>query len=85
MSRIVRALELQGGKGYIECRINAQDRRRIDLYLTPDGERARETFRAARLGSMHRFLEVLPVEDRVHLMRILAKIHTAFEDATRKS
>jgi len=85
MSRIVRSLEEQGGKGYVECRINAEDRRRIDLCLTPAGKKVHESFRTVRLGSMHRVLEALCVEDRVHLLRIVGQLRTAFEEASPKS
>ena len=80
MSRIVRALEEQGGRGYVECRINPQDRRRIDVSLTPAGEKAHKEYRAARLRSMRESLSALPPEDRLHFMRMLRQIHHAFAD-----
>lgn len=85
MSRIVRALEEQGGKGYVRCQINAQDRRRIDISLTPTGKEAYEKYRSNRLGSMYAVLEVLPPDDRLHFMRILEQIRSAFEDRLSRS
>jgi DNA-binding MarR family transcriptional regulator len=79
MSRIVRALEEQGGRGYVECRINAQDRRRVDISLTSAGEKAHNEYRSARLGSILHILSVLNLEDRTHFMRILRQIHVAFD------
>lgn len=78
MSRIVRALEEQGGRGYVACKINPQDRRRIDVSLTPDGTKAFQTYRAARLGSMQEILTVLGPDDRMNFMRILREIRNAF-------
>ena len=78
MSRIVRALEEQGGRGYVECRINPQDRRRIDVYLTEAGQKSYDAFRAIRLSSMYKILDILPSEDRSQFMRILRKIRNAF-------
>ncbi len=81
MSRIVRALEEQGGRGYVECKINAQDRRRIDISLTKVGREVHESYRSARFGSMVRVLSVLNQDDRTRFMSILGQIHTAFSEA----
>ena len=79
MSRIVRALEEQGGKAYVSCQINPQDRRRIDLFLTDTGREAYEKYRNARLSSIGEVLTVLRPEDRFEFMRMLREIHSAFE------
>jgi len=79
MSRIVRSLEQQGGKGYIMCAINPEDRRRIDLELTNNGKEAYEQYRTNRLASIYTILTSLPPEDRLHFMRILGQIRKAFE------
>ena len=79
MSRIVRALEEQGGKGYLACRINVQDRRRIDLSLTETGREAYNKYRNARLSSMYESLNAIPPEDRFQFMRIVRQIHSAFK------
>lgn len=78
MSRIVRALEEQGGRGYVECKINPDDRRRIDISLTGAGRVAYEKFRTARLSSMYEVLAVLGPDDRKHFMRTLRQIREAF-------
>ena len=85
MSRIIRALEEQGGRGYVECKINPQDRRRIDVYLTETGQKAYDTYRSVRLSSMYKILEILPPEDRLNFMRILNLIRTAFEKKIREA
>lgn len=80
MSRIVRALEEQGGQGFVECKINPHDRRRIDVSLTAAGKGAHEKYRATRLRSMHQVLEVLNHKDREDFMRILRQIRNAFAE-----
>lgn len=79
MSRIVRALEEQGGRGYVECKINPRDRRRIDVTLTSAGTKAYQAYRSARLGSMHEILSSLGPDDRLHFMRILGQIRDSFQ------
>lgn len=80
MSRIVRSLEKESGKGFVACMINAKDRRRIDVSLTDSGRAAHENFRAARLSSMHQILSILSPEDRLHLMRIVRQLRTALKE-----
>ena len=79
MSRIIRALEEQGGKGFLASKINAEDRRRIDISLTDSGRAAYEDYRSIRIRSMQEVLSVLPPPDRSHFMRILGQIRAAFE------
>ncbi len=80
MSRIIRALEEQGGRGYVDCQINPQDRRRINVTLTDGGMTAYQIYRSARLGSMHDLLLILDHDDRLSFMRILREIRVAFEE-----
>jgi len=84
MSRIVRALEQQGGKGYIECKINPMDRRRIDLFITDIGHKAHDTYRAARLRTMYRVLEALDSRDRIEFMRMMNVIRLATTEKKKK-
>ena len=79
MSRIVRALEEHGGRGYVVCNINAEDRRRVNVSLTKRGASAHEKYKVARLESMHAVLDVLKPDDRTHFMRILRAIRERFE------
>ena len=78
MSRIVRSLEEQGGRGYVECSINPQDRRRVDISLTDAGRQAYEKFRTVRLTSMYTTLQALVPKDRLEFMRMLRQIRAAF-------
>jgi DNA-binding MarR family transcriptional regulator len=78
MSRIVRALEKRGGKGYISCEINAEDRRRIDLFLTESGREAHAKYRDARMRSIGNVLTVLAPDDRFEFMRMMRQLRDAF-------
>jgi DNA-binding MarR family transcriptional regulator len=78
MSRVVRSLEREGGRGYVDCRINPDDRRCVDLWLTKEGREAYTAYRAARLASMKQFLTVLEPADRPEFMRMLSVIRLAF-------
>lgn len=81
MSRIIRSLEVEGGRGYVECKINPKDRRRINVSLTDSGTKVLNAFRHARLASFYTVLEALDPSDRTEFMRMLKRIRDAFEDA----
>jgi DNA-binding MarR family transcriptional regulator len=74
MSRVIRSLESKGGKSLIHCRINAQDKRKIDVELTPAGREAHRSYREVKLGSIQKMLEVLNERDCNELIRILRLI-----------
>ncbi|MCP4590203.1 MAG: MarR family transcriptional regulator [bacterium] len=71
MSRVVRALEDKPSSPLIECQINPQDRRRIDVTLTAAGRKAHTAYREARLGLTKELLREMSVEDREEFMRLL--------------
>lgn len=75
MSRVIRSLESKTAKPLIRCQINAQDKRRVDVYLTDAGHKARDEYRAARLKESVRILGYLSGRDRREFMRILSQIH----------
>ena len=84
MSRIIRALENREGGAYIKCRINADDRRRVDVSLTGEGEKAHQAYRESRFSSMLQILSGLEPDDRIQFIRILRTISKniqAFLDA----
>jgi DNA-binding MarR family transcriptional regulator len=74
MSRIVRSLEDKGGEAYIKCTINPQDRRKIDVVITPAGRKALSAYREERLGATMKVLSILEPPERDELMRIFRKI-----------
>jgi DNA-binding MarR family transcriptional regulator len=81
MSRIIRALEVQGGKGFVSGTINKVDRRRINVSLSDAGRKAHQEYQERHLKSMVDVLSVLSPTDRTNFMRILGQIRGAFQIA----
>ena len=80
MSRIVKGLEDRTPKSYIHCSINAKDRRRIDVAITPEGRSAYEKYRSTRLSSTLDTLSALSPKDLNDFMRVLRKIKQRISD-----
>src|SRR3954462_15253134 len=73
MSRIIRALENRD-RPLIACRINAQDKRKIDVALTPAGVAAFQEYQASRVRTISGLLAGLAVDDLQHLQSLLRKL-----------
>lgn len=76
MSRIIRSLEGRD-RPLITCRINANDKRKIDVGLTPAGEKALLDYRGARVRGITDLLHRLPEEDLEGLQGLLDKLQSA--------
>ena len=74
MSRIIRSLENKGDGPLIDCKINQEDKRKIDVELTPAGVQAHKAYRELKLGSIEKILLGLSDQDRQDFMRILRQI-----------
>jgi DNA-binding MarR family transcriptional regulator len=74
MSRIIRSLESRE-RPYITCRINPQDKRKIDVCLTSAGEKALLDYQGARIHGITEMLAKLPEDDVEELSRLLDKLH----------
>jgi DNA-binding MarR family transcriptional regulator len=74
MSRVIRALENRE-RPLILCRINPQDKRKIDVCLTPAGEKTLQDYRGVRVGRIVGLLRNLPDEEQEDLVRLLDKLH----------
>lgn len=83
MSRVIRGLEDKSGTAYITCSINPDDRRKIDVTITPEGLSALEAYRSARMSSIIRILASLDVEERTEFMRLLRKIRDSVSKAMK--
>ena len=81
MSRVIRALESKGDEPLIACKINLQDKRKIDVELTPSGEKAHQAYRQMKLGSIEKMLLGLSEHDRGEFMRILRLIREQMRKA----
>jgi DNA-binding MarR family transcriptional regulator len=73
MSRIIRALETRDHP-LIACRINPQDKRKIDVALTPAGVVAFQDYQTVRVRTISGLLHNLTDEDREDLQRLLEKL-----------
>jgi DNA-binding MarR family transcriptional regulator len=78
MSRIIRALEARD-RPFITCRINAQDKRKIDVALTPAGVQAFRDYQSSRVRGITALLNRLPEDDLDDLQRLLVRIQEALE------
>src|SRR5437763_4813175 len=74
MSRVIRSLEGRD-RPLISCRINARDKRRIDVCLTPAGEKALLEYQGARVGRIVDLLRNLSEEDQDDLVRLLERLN----------
>ncbi len=80
MSRVIRSLESKGDEPLIVCRINSQDKRKVDVELSPAGETAYQAYRKSKLGSLEQMLRALSDHDRDEFMRILRLIRRQGQD-----
>ena len=78
MSRIIRSLEARE-RPMIACRINPHDKRKIDVCLTPAGEKALQEYRVPRVRGIADLLTRLSEEDLEELSRLLDKMHAALD------
>ena len=78
MSRIIRSLE-DRERPLIGCRINPSDKRKIDVCLTPAGEKAVQDYRMPRIRAIADLLGRLPEEDLDELSRLLEKLHATLD------
>jgi DNA-binding MarR family transcriptional regulator len=73
MSRIIRALENRD-RPFIACRINPQDKRKIDVCLTTAGEKALQDYQGQRVRGIADLLRRLPQEDLDDIQLLLDKL-----------
>ncbi len=78
MSRVIRSLENRE-RPLIQCRINPRDKRKIDVCLTPFGDKSLLDYQGARVGRIVELLQDLADEDQEELIRALAKLHGLLE------
>jgi DNA-binding MarR family transcriptional regulator len=78
MSRIIRSLEARD-RPLIACRINPQDKRKIDVELTPAGQSAFADYQSARIAGIARLVGQLPEEDLEDLDRLVDRLQDLLE------
>jgi DNA-binding MarR family transcriptional regulator len=79
MSRIIRSLETGFEKPLIRCELNQTDKRKIDVTLTPEGNRLYSEFRGARLAKTVDTLQHLTDKDRQEFVRICRQIRETYQ------
>jgi DNA-binding MarR family transcriptional regulator len=72
MSRVIRSLE-EREHPLISCQINPRDKRKIDVCLTAEGERALQEHQTLYLGAINKLLDRLGEEELECLGHVLAK------------
>ena len=82
MSRVLKALEQRYDEKLVLCSINPQDKRKIDVSITPKGRRAVGAYRKAKIAASIRSLDSLSNRDLANLSAILHKIGLALDKGT---
>ncbi len=78
MSRVIRSLENRE-RPYIQCQINTRDKRKIDVGLTPFGEKSLVDYQAKRVGRIVERLGNLNDEEQEDMLRSLHRLHSLLE------
>lgn len=78
MSRIIRSLEARA-QPLITCRINPTDKRKIDVCMTNDGQKALLDYESLRVQRIAELLRNLPEEEQEELARMLDKLRSLLE------
>jgi DNA-binding MarR family transcriptional regulator len=73
MSRVIRSLE-EREQPLISCQINPRDKRKIDVCLTIEGERALQEHQTLYVGAINKLLARLNEDDLECLSNVLGKI-----------
>lgn len=74
---MARLIEQMKEKGLIRHKIDADERRAHELYLTPKGASLVERVRSIALGHSARFFGVLSESEQAELLRVLMKLYEA--------
>ncbi len=80
MSRTIKALEQRYDEKLVLCSINADDKRKIDVSITPRGHKALEAYVRSKISSTIRALRTLEDREVREQMRLLEKVHDAVEE-----
>jgi DNA-binding MarR family transcriptional regulator len=74
-SAMARLIDQMKRNGLIEQKVDAQERRAHELYLTPKGEKLVDEVRRIAQDQSDRFFSVLEEPDRADLLRILMTLY----------
>ncbi len=79
MSRIIRSLENDFDAPLIRCELNQDDKRKIDVRLTPDGRTAYSDFISSRIGRTLELLSRLTEKDRLDFIRVCGQMRKLYD------
>jgi len=79
MSRVLKALEQRYDEKLVICSINPEDKRKIDVSITPKGRRAVNAYRRAKIKASIDALHSLSDQALVSLSEIMVKIGRAYD------
>ncbi|MBL7140344.1 MAG: MarR family transcriptional regulator [Planctomycetes bacterium] len=79
MSRVLKALEQRYEEKLVICSINPEDKRKIDVSITPKGRRAVNAYRRSKIKTSIEALHSLSDQDLVCLSEIMTKIERAYD------
>jgi DNA-binding MarR family transcriptional regulator len=75
MSRVLRSLEMRE-RPLVVCCLNQGDKRKIDVCITPTGEKAHHDYQAARVRRIVEVVRDLSDEEQEELSRLLHRLHS---------
>ncbi|MFO0965163.1 MAG: MarR family transcriptional regulator [Gemmataceae bacterium] len=78
MSRVIRSLENRE-RPLIQCRINPRDKRKIDVCLTPHGEKTLLEYQDTRVGRIVQRLQNVGEDDQEEMIRVLNKLRALLD------
>lgn len=84
MSRIIRSLENKGTKRLVECQLNGEDKRRIDVVITNDGRSAQRDYRNLRRQANLDILSDLAPTDVKDVSRLLDRFSQIMSDLSQR-
>ena len=77
MSRIIRSLENKAGAKLIECSLNPNDKRKINVRMTPTGKKAYAEYKRRRILANLELIADLEPSERENLRKLLASYRQA--------
>jgi DNA-binding MarR family transcriptional regulator len=74
MSRVIRGLEARDAP-MISCHINPRDKRKVNVSMTPAGQKALLDYQAVRTSRIVEMLRRCSEEELEHLAKVLDRLH----------
>jgi DNA-binding MarR family transcriptional regulator len=82
MSRVIRSLEARD-RPLIVCRINSQDKRKVNVCMTPAGTKALTEYQSQQLRGITELIQHLPTDEQEEMGKLLDRLHGLLERVPR--